>query len=509
MTTPQQAALTAFSGRIASNSLTATDISLLTAALANIIPQWGFGGTGAPPDARGYGGQTDEPNAREWFATLYAEAENFTGGSGPVIPPSWLVPAWFIDPVSGNDSNTGQSSGSPFKTWAQLVSTWGTVSPTLAQNTTITFLSTQPDNTDPIVFRPLVRSGAVVSIQGTAPTVVATVVLASTTAKNRATPQLLQTQLGASGAVGLLLNNTTHASRAWAYKLISGTTFAITQPLTATSVPDSSNPTEVDTWANGDSVQILRPVGLNIVEVNPIVADFNASANNGVILYQFQITNPTGNLQNAFIGGSVALQEVSSLKLLVGKPVGPLAGPSVQQFVNVFSEVGATGDFAGGAWQMIGGALAGNGATFSGTSLLLDGDVIVGSNGAELNTNNSAGINLGLVALDGGVLDVIGSEVQVTTALYGSTVIWGSGTLRVDGMTNLRYGGASTAVATFVLTGGLKLNNDTTANSLIVGSPNVYNGGISLTAAHLDAAAGAAGFGGFAVRFGGGSFTAT
>lgn len=518
MTTAQQANLNAFVARIGSNTLTSADKSLLQAALNSIIPQWGFAGTGFGADARGSVlGNQDEQNAREWFACLWAEAEGLTsggGGGGPVVPASWLVPAWFIDPVNGSDSNSGQSSGAPLKTWAQLINLWGTVSPTLAQNTVITFLSTQPDNTDPIVFRPTVTGGSVVSIQGTAPTVItAGVVLATTTAKNRATGTLLSSNLGATAAAGLLVQNTTSgkSSRAWVYTNVAGNVWRLTQPLSPTAVPQATVPTEVDTWANGDTVNLLRPVGLNVVEINPILADYNASADNGVVLYQVQITNPTALLQAAYIGANVQLQEVTSLKVLVGKGSGALASTGIQNLLNVLSNVGIAGGWYGGAWLFVGGALVQTTTSaIHGSTILLDGDLIVGGGaGVELDCNNSAEVNLGLVMLDGQTLDVLGPEIQVAPGVYGSTAIWGSGGIRVDGFTNLRYNGSGTAVATFLQSGAWHLNSDTTANSVIVGSPNVYNGGITITAAHLDAAAGAAGFGGAAARFGGGSITAT
>lgn len=86
MPTQQQTNLTNFLARLNANTLNTTDQALLTETLNLIIPRWGFAtGPGAPPDARGSVlGPSEEVNAREWMALLYAEAEG-TGAAGGTL----------------------------------------------------------------------------------------------------------------------------------------------------------------------------------------------------------------------------------------------------------------------------------------------------------------------------------------------------------------------------------------------------------------------------------------
>lgn len=113
MTTPQQTALLAFSARIQAGALLPADIDLLTSVLAEIIPTWGFDGTGAPPDARGVI-TSDEGNARTWFAALYAVAEG--------IPVVSTQAVWFIDPVNGKPTNDGLTAATAVDSWATVAS---------------------------------------------------------------------------------------------------------------------------------------------------------------------------------------------------------------------------------------------------------------------------------------------------------------------------------------------------------------------------------------------------
>jgi len=172
MPTFEQTNLQSFLNRLNSNTLTAGDQALLVQALNFCIANWGNTGISVDPNT---GVGTDPaPVDDEWFAVLYNEALGLGGGSG-LVPTSWTQPAWFIDPSGangGSDANAGTSLGAPLKTWARLVALWGTNSPTLAQSTTITFMSSHVDNTDPVTFRPYVAKGAAVAIAGAAPTVV-------------------------------------------------------------------------------------------------------------------------------------------------------------------------------------------------------------------------------------------------------------------------------------------------------------------------------------------------
>lgn len=515
MTTPQQTNLNAFLGRIGSNSLTSADQTLLTQALTGIISTWGFGGTGAGPDDTGGAGQSDEQNAREWFAPLYAIAQIVAGG-GPVVPPSWLVPAWFIDPVAGNDLNNGQTALTALKTWAQLVNLWGTNAPTLRQSTTITFLSSQPDNTDPVIFRPVVGNGAVVEIVGTPAVVTAGVILAGTVAKNRATGVFLQTNLGATSAQSQLVQNTTHPSRAFVYANVAGNVWKMSQPLGVAGIPVSLSapPLEIDTWANGDSVNLLSLPNVAVVEVRPTIADPNAADDNQVYLVNLNLFAPApgaAGVSTTVLGAGVQCWECSSSRqVAIGGVLPNALGPQTLQVVlGNFADSGGLVSANTGNTVVIGGYARVGAWALSG-SFIVDGDFIVGV-GSSFSPAGTGPSNFGFVGVDA-VTAIIGpsGEVFASGVFYGGQVIYGAGaTLSTLGTGRMRYGsGAGAAVATFTIP-TLKLNNATTAHSVIAGTPDTFNGAIGLTAAALDAAAGAAGFGGNAFVPGGASMANT
>ena len=76
--------------------------------------------------------------------------------------PTWQQPTWFIDPqnVTGlaSDLNSGLDASHPVLTYsAGVAGKWMTTSPTLSQNTTITWLSANTDNTDPVLDRKSTR----------------------------------------------------------------------------------------------------------------------------------------------------------------------------------------------------------------------------------------------------------------------------------------------------------------------------------------------------------------
>jgi len=80
-------------------------------------------------------------------------------------------PSWFVDPANstGNASNanTGTTAGAPLLTYAEIVRRWGTTSPTIVSPiTTITFLSNQPDFTDPINLSPILANGTSMVLAG-------------------------------------------------------------------------------------------------------------------------------------------------------------------------------------------------------------------------------------------------------------------------------------------------------------------------------------------------------
>ena len=123
---------------------------------------------------------------------LYRGIQNGGGGGGEGL----TQPAWFVDPANASglasDNNTGLTAAKPLLTFKEIVRRWGSSSPALAQDTTITFLSSQPDLgvNDPINITPqLTGAGASLFFVGGL-TQVATDHITTYTARNRATGTL-------------------------------------------------------------------------------------------------------------------------------------------------------------------------------------------------------------------------------------------------------------------------------------------------------------------------------
>ena len=222
-------------------------------------------------------------------------------GSTPLVPASWTVPAWFVDSANATTcaSNTnsgtaatcsGGCSGSvcpsgigPLVLATEIVGhRWGTPAPVLAQDTTITFVSTQTLNQENINLAPIVVQGASFALLGGgtltgAGSLVASFTLGVVTPKNRATPQnLTSTGFVAAGlAVGQLVVNTSQANSRALIQALGGGTATLSQPLAPLAFPaDASNfpvamPAENDSWTTGDTVQVYKQPLINLKGWNP------------------------------------------------------------------------------------------------------------------------------------------------------------------------------------------------------------------------------------------------
>jgi hypothetical protein len=88
--------------------------------------------------------------------------------SAPLV--SWTTPAWFIDPSNrsgtANDTNDCTTATTPCRTYAEVARRWATTSPVLGQDTTITFLSSHVDDSDPVYLTPVLEDGAALVVQG-------------------------------------------------------------------------------------------------------------------------------------------------------------------------------------------------------------------------------------------------------------------------------------------------------------------------------------------------------
>ncbi len=457
------------------------------------------------------------PSALVAFAAFAVSCGNGAGTHGTgdpgssqadSIPASWKVSSWFIDPANStgaaSDTNTCKTAKVPCLTYGGLAATWGTTSPRLRQNTTITFLSSHSDDTDPVYLSPYIENGAVVSVQGVLGKAqqVASGTLSFVVPKNRSAGRLLQAELPDGAAVGELVVNQTRASRAWVYKSAGGNSWSLSQPLAAAAVSASSAsplPSEVNTWADGDVVYLYSPVAIDLAGVAPVAGAGSATP---LVLYQLTVLDPHG------VGAGDVLS--------IDNPDVVFLETSIQRF----AELGATGfsggpsfanvDFAGGLDAAGINAKAGM-AIEAGQIRGVAGHAI---HGAALDEDFILGTptsiydgTYGAVFVDtSGAFLVQGDDVGFTTA-HGAPAIWGPGALDVLAQARLDYPqGAGAAQATFLLKGlfldlptaELKTQGGPT-NSCAVDDSGVWHCGIALTAANLDAPVTSGGFGGTAV----------
>ena len=448
--------------------------------------------------------------------------------SGFVFNPNWQVANWFIDPSLGSDGYTGQNSvftsgtTGPLKTWGELAIRYGTASPRLRQNTTITFVSSHTDNTDPVYFMPYIENGAQLTLKGAFGSAqqVGAGTLNVVTPKNRNTPQLLTSSFTLSSgavAVGNVIVNSTHSSVAWVYQSLGGGVFAISQPMAPVVLPFDINPTaEVDTWTTGDTVTIYQPTAINIVNFTPTIIDWNSTLNNTPNIYRLNIFDPQLLFGTTYFD-PVTLGTICLLEMQVQRAACHVFEPRqllqprcnnvwyAGGLTNTYSVAPANTAVSSGAYNLAlgGGIISGPNAFrhgFEGISLTLD--VIIAGGGIIPGTFVQ-NLGAGAIYIESGVILQISGNCNLRTAPLN--IIWGPGTLNVQGDARVVYTGG---VATFVNTGGITLNGLSTATAYdLSGDPGVIHPNRALTAANLDTTVTNGGFGGLAVQLGGATIT--
>jgi hypothetical protein len=422
---------------------------------------------------------------------------------------SWETPAWFVDPANttgaASDSNTCTTADAPCSTYAEIGRRWDSFSPEIGQDTTITFLSAQSDQSDPVYLAPALMNGARLSVQGVLGSAqqIATGTLASVTAKSPAASQLLQAALPAGAAPGQLIVNATHASRAWVYANAGGSSWLVSQPLAPVDLSQPlSSPVEVD-WSNGDSVTLYKPVEVDVVQAAPTSAGNGA----GILqLYQLTVFDPLGVDSYdpfTFTNGVRVLEATVERTSQAGTPTS--AAPPA--FANVNVEGDITADFGStpsSGLQLLGGQVQNEqfGIYASLRGVTLDADIVLGEGSrADLFDGTYGKVFVDststLFIVDGGF------ACTADTGAYGPPLLWGTGTVDVSGVARMQYpSGANRAQGTFV---GVNLELDTAHSACAGPAPTsaAWPCGIALTAQNLDRSVASGGFGGVAVAPGG------
>jgi hypothetical protein len=430
------------------------------------------------------------------------------------IPNALKQTAWFVDAqnVSGtaSDENDGLTSATALLNKREIFRRWGwTWSPNLVSiQVVITYLSADPaGGTDPGLFTPNFIGAASLMHTAALPASSFTGTLLAVTAKNTGAGNtaLRSTFTTATGAmaVGLLLVNATRGnSRAFAQRNTGGGLWQITQPFTpygGAATPPAM--TEVDTWANGDAITGYSLLQVDLAVMAGQTADISSSvANYSHVAWQIDLFTPNAlpSVQTALVGGQalIAMAECSATRNVSFQLLGVIAGDIYNCFMrNALTVRG--GSRALGP-TISGGAVVGPASILQDCFLTKDLILVGGASVATAAILAGALRQNGNVCIDSGVYELDGNLFLVAPG-----VIYGGGTLNVRGV--MLYSGlAVTAfrVATLNLAGVATGYSNVTAAGVVT-----THGAIALSAANLDAAAGAAGFGGYAYG-GGGTFSA-
>ena len=442
------------------------------------------------------------------------------GTRANTIPPSWTVPAWFIDPsntttcASDNNNCTQAACGAagsfagPCVTGGEIEDRWGTWAPRLRQQTVWTLMSSQPaGDADPWYPDPTLENNAGFAIEGV-PSVVATGVLASVVAA--ATPAtFLSASVSGGVAVEQMIVNSTHPSVAWLYQNVSGSTWNITQPMTGfvpfVTIGDATNAgaqQPVNTWANGDVYTVYSLPSVALSTASAVVEYWGATAASTFPVYRIHISTPTvGSLYQSLLGDGIMFAESSSDRIITGVTSSCCAPSSVEGLYNTYAYGGVqntesvynvftSAGILATSYSIIAGAVGhnGGGALNIDKALFFSNPVL---GGGSFSTFGAGAINS--VFLDGTFL-IVNGNTSVNTFGAFPALVWGSGSIHLGGNGQWGWGalhydqGAGKAVAYFKQSGGMTMNGYTTGYA-IVGT--VFTAGITISPANLDANAGA------------------
>lgn len=422
--------------------------------------------------------------------------------------------AWFIDMSNSSgvasDDNNGFTALTPLLTkaeWRRRIGPYDVV--TLNVTTTITYMSGDTGTTDPGDFRVHSSGGSIIHV-ASLPAASFTGTLNVVTAKSVAAAPgnaLQSTFNTTSGALvtGMLLVNSTRAnSRAFTQKNTAGT-WQLSQPMSPYAGTGTYSSVENNAWAAGDTITgyTLNPVNIDDATMTGF------GVNDMVILYQANWGGPNsasalrdGMRLGGHGRGTLITESVLSAPLYYD---GAFQSRSLETHVhgNVAGgtsrgQVAPVGDtqvhVIAGLWayqpeQSEGTALK---VTFGGYSLqwTFESDTIIAAGSATDHARLYGATFQGNTCID---------EVSVFLGgptLLKSGILYGAGTLDV---TEGRFQYQQAASAASQLFCALTLQNQGIAYSYsTTGGVTTIHGNIALTAANLDAASGAAGFGGFA-----------
>lgn len=401
--------------------------------------------------------------------TLAALALARASGESTLVPrASWKQASWFVDPqnVSGHasDANDGLTALTPLKTYAEIVTRWGTFSPILVQTTTITFLSSHTDDSDPVIASPILSGTApffsgvsLVFVGGTTRTLLGTI--AAVVAQNRATGQLWQANIGTPVApfVGQLFHDITTGAFAYIRRDAGADLAELQQPMSQSTVVGVV-PTEL-TVGMGDSFEILEQLRVNFVRLsctNEILTYSGPDSVNGVVVTNLVAMDPSGFSSENYlvVGTSVHFLDSTIERVLEQFEKNSFAYNRWMQ--SVWCKGGVSLEtlnyFLGGEINSI--------AVLDGVYNHLDGDIILsGFFGSGANsTPRRSFLELGKVFVDAGAS--VRPYSGFDSSFYGTTpscVVWGPGRFDVELGGSYNHKASDTYTSSFLQTGGMSV----------------------------------------------------
>jgi hypothetical protein len=420
----------------------------------------------------------------------------------PIIPPSWTVPAWYIDPANSigcaSDSNSGTSAtcsggcaGSVCTSGIGPLSTFGefrahrigTTMPVypFGQSVTVTLLSAQAAGQDKIVFEPHMTGGGQAVLLGTLVVVQPTFTAGTITQPTIAAGGTLLTvaSMPAGTVANEIVYNVTRNSYAFIDSM-NGTTATMQQPLkaayvTVPGIPAASESAGEDqTWATGDSIEIEQVQAANLGYWTPQGADLTtggAQASVGWVQF-LQIVDTSG--------------DVTSQYPLINN--GAAANTLAMDVVSTRLALATTGGRGNGV-NVLGCSVAGLAISTANTSLIYGGGYAAGMTIAGNNnqiqgkailhgTFELAGSfsNIGDIYSNGAWI-VAGGQLDMTNPVWGSFAlevypqgtVWTTASFSADLLTSgaITWGSAGTTGSFY--------------------DAGAWTSGISITPANIDA----------------------
>lgn len=439
-------------------------------------------------------GEVDNITVASVTAPPFANAVWTRFASGAV--PTYIgQPGWHVDPanVSGtaSDENSGVDAAHALLTNAEIFRRWGyTWSPELIRTVVLTYHSSQSDDSDPALFAPFLNVGNQFTLIAPLPAAQFTGTLNVVTPKNRAANQLLEaTFTTTTGAVAngmMLVNATRGGSIAWT--IDGGPTFRLSQPLAPYAGGDATVVTEVDTWAHGDAISGFGPLTqICIARCGGDATEFAGSSAPQFLVNNIEIEDFSGEASSLEIDGPanvaiitcivarvLSIRSTWAFTTLQNNAIPAPANSTAQVPLNLSYRAGYSGGIQ--CW---------------GAGALLDNDIVM------LQGVTGETVTIGTAFVDTATQVIIAGGVS---AIAGP--LYGGGVLNVSQLCEYN----APAATNLPLSGGILINGFGSAysNATTAGTTTVHL--VTLTTAHLDAAAGAAGFGGMAWN-GGSSLT--